>query len=633
MPHPPEDVDALRAKLKALGYLDAGVDRFVLAPARADRGLWSIALLASLRIGLLAGLLLGLSGALAAGVRVPGLLTGLRDTAVFAALLTLVFGAAVSAVTIAGVLLAAGAVRWLRRRASVARLARPLATTAGVLVGAACLAYLTLWWGATNAPGNRAAWEATLAALLVAVLFSVLLGQATMTSALAVIANQAPGESVGPRRSLSLRWSLAIGAAGLLVSGVLLAATGRDSTASDASAPALTVAPTGLALTVVAIDGFDPEVFTSLGLETDAPRLRALLGGARLRRTAEDASRPADPVRQWTTIATGLPPSEHGVEALELRRVTGLRGMVAVQRAAPIAAATDLLRLTTPTVGAGVTRRAPAFWEVAAAAGMKTLALNWWASWPALPSDGAVLTERAVLRLDAGGTLEGEIEPASLYEALRPRWPHIKARAREWTGGPAGGSDHPLDQAMRQYALVDAEQVALADAVATEDLDLLTVYLPGLDIAGFEVFGGGSVSGTPGEVARRVQAQRHSYLVLERLLDLLDRPNRVMVLLALPGRSAATADGAFVVGPGTADRQEVRDVDVAPTLLHALGLPVSERLAGTPRPAMLPPPAAGRSVRHVAFYAPRRPAAGSVAPDAGLEDEMRERLRSLGYVQ
>ncbi len=52
-------VDDLRQQLRELGYLDAGVDRFVLGPATAARPPLTIALLASLRVGCLAALLLG----------------------------------------------------------------------------------------------------------------------------------------------------------------------------------------------------------------------------------------------------------------------------------------------------------------------------------------------------------------------------------------------------------------------------------------------------------------------------------------------------------------------------------------------------------------------------------------------
>ena len=52
-------VDELRMQLRALGYLDAGVDRFVLGPATGVRSPLAIAALGSLRIGVLAAVLLG----------------------------------------------------------------------------------------------------------------------------------------------------------------------------------------------------------------------------------------------------------------------------------------------------------------------------------------------------------------------------------------------------------------------------------------------------------------------------------------------------------------------------------------------------------------------------------------------
>ena len=77
-------VDELRQRLRSLGYLDAGVDRFVLGPARATRRPSAIAFLASLRVGIIAALLLGPAAALGLSARLPGLVTGPRDAAVVA---------------------------------------------------------------------------------------------------------------------------------------------------------------------------------------------------------------------------------------------------------------------------------------------------------------------------------------------------------------------------------------------------------------------------------------------------------------------------------------------------------------------------------------------------------------------
>ena len=66
----------------------------MLGPAtrRGDR--LAIALLASLRIGLLAAVLLGPAAAIGVAARMPGLITGARDGFVVAAYLGVVFGAA-----------------------------------------------------------------------------------------------------------------------------------------------------------------------------------------------------------------------------------------------------------------------------------------------------------------------------------------------------------------------------------------------------------------------------------------------------------------------------------------------------------------------------------------------------------
>src|SRR5207237_1156793 len=84
-------VDELRQQLRALGYLDAGVNRFLLAPARERRRPLAVALGAGARVGLLAGALLGPAAAIGVGARIPGLVSGVRDAAVLALYLAVLF--------------------------------------------------------------------------------------------------------------------------------------------------------------------------------------------------------------------------------------------------------------------------------------------------------------------------------------------------------------------------------------------------------------------------------------------------------------------------------------------------------------------------------------------------------------
>ena len=83
-----------------------------------------------------------------------------------------------------------------------------------------------------------------------------------------------------------------------------------------------------------------------------------------------------------------------------------------------IGASTDLLRLTRPSIASGSDRREKTFWEVATEAGLRTVVVNWWATWPAASGHGVVLTDRATLRLERGGALDAEIAPAGMYERL-----------------------------------------------------------------------------------------------------------------------------------------------------------------------------------------------------------------------
>jgi len=137
-------IDDLRQRLRSLGYLDAGVDRFVLAPACGARGAFAIALLASLRIGILGGLLLGPAAAVGVAAQLPGLVSGVRDGVLIATYMAVLFGAG-----IAGLALVAGLIVSLSARfagSSLTRRGRLLSTAAGVAVAIACVLAKFPWW-------------------------------------------------------------------------------------------------------------------------------------------------------------------------------------------------------------------------------------------------------------------------------------------------------------------------------------------------------------------------------------------------------------------------------------------------------------------------------------------------------
>jgi predicted AlkP superfamily phosphohydrolase/phosphomutase len=182
------------------------------------------------------------------------------------------------------------------------------------------------------------------------------------------------------------------------------------------------------------VDGADWDVIEALWAEERLPHLRALAD--RGTRTGLATEYGISPVI-WTTIATGVRPEVHGIADFVVPTPEG---------DVPVSS-----RL----------RRAPALWNVVGAAGRRAAVVGWWASWPAEPIAGVVVSDRA------GQGLAEEIAPAD----LAPTWASWREEAL------AAPSAFPELVRAR-----DAPAALTAERLAAEDFDLLLVYLRGVDI-------------------------------------------------------------------------------------------------------------------------------------------------------
>jgi hypothetical protein len=636
------DVDDLRARLRELGYLDAGVNRFVLRPVRGGRSLFGVAWRSSLRIGLLAALLFGPSTAIALGVRLPSLVTGVRDVVVLAVYLGGLFGVGVAGLSLAATLLLG---HLAGRRRSVAALpgrGQALARASGAIVALACLVYMVMWWRTVNPAGT--VWSSpswTWPVLAFSTALSMLLGHAVTVSTLASAARGGPSGSLSlrlPSRSWGLTLSTA--AAAFLAAAAMLFMTTRGEDTSVVSAPPIHPVPSGVHLTVVAVDGLDLSFLERLVASGRLPRFARLLGGAQLVLPASDAP---DPARTWTSLATGQPADVHGVSGIEGRTLSGMVGTMPTADtglAGALGAATDLVRLTRPTLTTGLQRRSKTFWEVASDCGLQAAVVNWWATWPATGGRGIVLSDRATLRLERGGGLDGEIAPPSLYASLRPAWPALRDEVRRQVMAAFAGTDDADAAVLRGAAEQDDLSATLARRVFPDASDLRTIYLSGLDIAQHNLAGGTGAAGLPpSALAARVEALERYYEFLDRLLGPLvddSRPGAVVALLADPGRAASRGPGLMAVTGSNIRigvRLNGRGADVAPTILHLLGIPISRELTGSPRTELLVDSFVSRvPLRTVATYG-RRVVSPRPPGSAPLDQDMLDRLRSLGYVR
>ena len=637
----------LRERLRSLGYLNASVDRFVLGGAANRRSAATLAAGASVRIGLLAGLLLGPAGAIGLASKLPELITSLTDALVMAAYLAVMFGVTAAIASFAVILPAGLFAQSLATSASFSVKARRVAAGAGSVIFLACLAYLTLWWRAAVTTSSTPTPLFSAAVLGVAVTISLVLGHVVMVTALAFVARldlgDAPAAALGPGVPFS-SWNVTLPLAGVAFVGAaaLLFATAPSST-SLPSAPALTVVPTGQRVIVIAIDGVDVALLDRLRAASALPAFSRLLAAGA---AAMPSDPDRDPARVWTTIATGQPPERHGISSLEGRQLAGVEGRLrpTSRIGALVAGATDLIRLTRPSIASGSERRIPAFWEVAARAGLRTSVIQWWATWPASENGedaGTVLSDRALLRLEQGGALDAEIAPAALYAALESDWParRARARARAQAAVPADAPTE-ISSIIARSAALDATIADLSAGAALANVDLQVVYLPGLDIAQHGLFAadGAAAAAAPSAIAARVRAIERYYQFLDTILADLTRGQRAVVLVTQPGRVDAPGPGLLALSGAPArtaatGQAETTSTSIAETVLYLLGVPVASDLAGRlPASLIAEPFLNAHPVRIVPSYGVRR-AAPRRATGQPLDQEMIDRMRSLGYVK
>lgn len=630
-------VDALREQLRALGYLDARVDRFVLGAAATRERPGALALAASARIGLLAGVLLGPAAAIGLRARAPELVTSTSDAAVMALYLAVLFGIAAAIGAGLTVIIAGAIARRAAPRPGFAAHAGRVAAAAGLIVGLGCFAYLALWWrtAAGLAGASSPGW--TVAVLAVAVAISLLLGHAVTVAVLAWLARSGLGTPLSRGLPLS-SWKaqLPLGAIALAGAATVLIASAPST--SGPAPPPITIVPTGQRLLVVAIDGVDLATLDRLRNAGRVPALSRSIGGASLTMPS-DGDR--DPARVWTTIATGQPPERHGVRALATRQVAGVEGRIGQTSPAwtTLMAATDLLRLTRPSIASGDERLTPAFWEVAARAGLRTAVVHWWATWPAAADLGIVISDRAILRLEHGGAGNGEIAPAALYETLaRTAAARRTAAVARASTAVVAGATAEIAAAIARSAELDATIVSLASDAALGPLDVLVVYLPGLDIAQHAILASGDAGGlAPSEAAARVAAIERYYEFVDGLAaELASRAQDgwTIATITQPGRVSRPGEGLLAISgaPAARGRLQAPVVAIAPTLLQLVGVPIARDLAGRPAVDLFTPEfLRAHAIREIATYGART--ASNRPGGKALDKEMIDRMRSLGYVR
>lgn len=244
-------------------------------------------------------------------------------------------------------------------------------------------------------------------------------------------------------------------------------------------------------LIVIGIDGGEWKVIHRLWEQGKLPYLKSIAdrGVTATLRTAYNSS----PVI-WTTIATGVTPQVHGITDFV---VATPRGDVPIS---------------------STVRKVPALWNMLSRTGRRVAVLGWWGSWPAEPVNGVVVSDRALIDLDA------RVFPASYL-------PAFLSDLRRADADP--GLFEP-DEAQRR----DRVMARTAAKLAGEKYDLILLYFRSPDIVShnewryFEPEGFGEID--PRELAAHRDRIPRVYeavdLEIGRILAAAPRESNVLVL-------------------------------------------------------------------------------------------------------
>jgi Type I phosphodiesterase / nucleotide pyrophosphatase len=389
----------------------------------------------------------------------------------------------------------------------------------------------------------------------------------------------------------------------------------------------------------------------------------------------------------WTTIATGRPPSVHGIRGFTSLRLQGvdeslerlrLPAHLGFERLYSILQWCKLI-YRSPVVGTA--RQAPAYWELASLHGAPVDVVNWWATWPAEPILGHVVSERTYyFRFSARGVVRETSRltyPEELYrdiEGLMMRPDEVRfADARPFMDVSAEEFEAMMASAFFKGKTIEHEFKFLYSMhettrrVALRLIDMgrrqygvpadLLVLFPITDLASHSALAESELVENHlgvSEERRRKYARvvSEAYRAADRAIGEIAAafgPANVLVISdhgfqveedpkshAREYHHMRAPDGIFVAaGPafGHGRVEGLTVYDVLPLLAYLKGFPVAEDLSGhVPLRVFAAAFAAKHSVVSVASYGTRR-APTTVAARSHTDAAVMDHLRALGYVK
>ena len=384
----------------------------------------------------------------------------------------------------------------------------------------------------------------------------------------------------------------------------------------------------------VGIDAADWSALDPLLAQGRLPNFARLIAGGATGRLATLYPLQKSPVI-WTSIATGVYPEKHGIGGFLAPATRG-----------------DSVPYT------GNVRRVKAVWNILGDVGLRVAVVGWMVTWPAETVNGYMVSDYIQYETERGIKLERQTYPEDLFEevdALRLSAADVPDQAisdlypLDAPADALAGAEWIKDYIKMVYA-VDETFRRIALALSEKDVRFLAVYFNGIDSLCHSCWCFRENQGHP------LQGVIDDYYVwidktLGDFIKLAD--DRTLLVVASDHGFRGpwhTPDGALLLGvdmhgpygvvglmgPGVERGARIPDADVldlAPTILYALGLPVARDMDGDVmtdafRRGFLE----SNPAEFVATYETGEPKAGQPVASP-VDDQVRRKLKALGYIQ
>lgn len=443
----------------------------------------------------------------------------------------------------------------------------------------------------------------------------------------------------------------------------------RNQALAAVSVTELQARPPSLKVAILGFDGLDPLVVERMidrGLMPTFAQVREDGVLAPLQVLPNGFSPPT-----WTTLATGVVPSEHGVFDFIRRPLLGTsldlaglptqpRGLASV-RVLEAVARTGLAPEDLVLPGDW---RAPALWSMSSIAKIETCVVDWMFTWPADEVFGTAVSDRAFFAHNLGLGSEndrGRADQRTVSKRLEEHGDEGAEAARQGLCSPQPNclQDLPFEDHTQRvepsavHAFHMAEDRFFREAArrtfARNDCQLAMFYSHLPDFLNHsrtsEVFQGVLDGGDPHLAgADFVTVYEEVDRTLALLLETLGEDFNVMVVSdhgvtvrEIAGQARVThgypgPDGVFLFRPGSGFGGWTAEVtpsvyDVVPTALALLGLPQIEGQPGRPLFGVDEP------LRVISPDVVQRQTSVGREELPEMSEDVLERLRSLGYIQ